>query len=144
MGRKPAFDRQDVLAKATQVFLTSGYQGTTVKDITNATGLQPGSIYSAFVNKEGLYTEVVEYYTSMQLKIIDKDARKKLRISRDKADKPAKPMFEKINADKKLEIKELLGNENYLKYVSFEENWTKLRREERRKQNKEKRKSASK
>lgn len=79
-----------------------------------------------------------------QLKIIDKDARKKLRISRDKADKPAKPMFEKINADKKLEIKELLGNENYLKYVSFEENWTKLRREERRKQNKEKRKPASK
>ncbi len=72
MGRRPAFDRQDVLAKATQVFLTSGYQGTTIKDITNATGLQPGSIYSAFVNKEGLYAEVIEYYTGLQLGIFEK------------------------------------------------------------------------
>ena len=72
MGRKAAFDKQDVLAKATQAFLLNGYQGTTIKDITNVTGLQPGSIYSAFVNKEGLYTEVVEYYTGMQLNIFEK------------------------------------------------------------------------
>lgn len=72
MGRKAAFDRRDVLAKATHVFITNGYQGTTIKDITYATGLQPGSIYAAFESKSNLYTEVIEYYTSLQLSILEK------------------------------------------------------------------------
>ena len=72
MGRQPAFEREEVLDKATQVFLSNGYQRTTIKDITKATGLQPGSIYSAFENKSGLYTEVIEHYTKRQLAVLDK------------------------------------------------------------------------
>jgi len=71
MGRQPAFERNDVLDKASQVFLRNGFQRTTIKDITKATGLQPGSIYSAFENKSGLYTEVIEHYTKRQLAILD-------------------------------------------------------------------------
>ena len=71
MGRQAAFERDDVLSKATQVFLSNGFQRTTIKDITKATGLQPGSIYSAFENKNGLYTEVIDYYTKQQIKILD-------------------------------------------------------------------------
>ena len=71
MGRQPAFERDDVLEKATQVFLSNGFQRTTIKDITKATGLQPGSIYSAFENKNGLYTEVIEYYTKQQIKLLE-------------------------------------------------------------------------
>jgi len=71
MGRQPAFERNDVLDKASQVFLRNGYQRTTIKDITKATGLQPGSIYSAFENKTGLYTEVIDYYTKRQLNFLD-------------------------------------------------------------------------
>lgn len=71
MGRQPAFERNDVLDKASQVFLRNGFQRTTIKDITKATGLQPGSIYSAFENKSGLYTEVIEHYTKRQINILD-------------------------------------------------------------------------
>ena len=71
MGRQPTFERKDVLEKASQVFLRNGFQRTTIKDITKATGLQPGSIYSAFENKSGLYTEVIEHYTKRQIKILD-------------------------------------------------------------------------
>ena len=71
MGRQPAFERNDVLDKASQVFLRNGFQRTTIKDITKATGLQPGSIYSAFANKSGLYTEVIEHYTKRQITILD-------------------------------------------------------------------------
>jgi TetR/AcrR family transcriptional repressor of nem operon len=71
MGRQPSFERNDVLDKATQIFLRNGFQRTTIKDITKATGLQPGSIYSAFENKTGLYTEVIEYYTKRQIAFLD-------------------------------------------------------------------------
>lgn len=71
MGRQPAFERKDVLDKASQVFLRNGFQRTTIKDITKATGLQPGSIYSAFENKSGLYTEVIELYTKRQIEALD-------------------------------------------------------------------------
>ena len=71
MGRQPAFERKDVLDKASQVFLRNGFQRTTIKDITKATGLQPGSIYSAFENKSGLYTEVIEHYTKRQIAVLD-------------------------------------------------------------------------
>ena len=70
MGRQPAFKRDDVLDKASSVFLRNGFQRTTIKDITKATGLQPGSIYSAFENKSGLYTEVIEYYTKRQINLL--------------------------------------------------------------------------
>ncbi len=71
MGRLPAFQREDVLNKASQVFLRNGFQRTTIKDITKATGLQPGSIYAAFENKTGLYTEVIEHYTKCQISVLD-------------------------------------------------------------------------
>jgi TetR/AcrR family transcriptional repressor of nem operon len=71
MGRQPSFERNDVLDKASQVFLCNGFQRTTIKDITKATGLQPSSIYSAFVNKSGLYAEVIEHYTKRQIKFLD-------------------------------------------------------------------------
>ncbi|MFK7814821.1 MAG: TetR/AcrR family transcriptional regulator [Gammaproteobacteria bacterium] len=71
MGRQPSFKRKDVLDKASQVFLRNGFQRTTIKDITNATGLQPGSLYSAFENKSGLYTEVIEHYTKRQITFLD-------------------------------------------------------------------------
>ncbi|MGH1537734.1 MAG: TetR/AcrR family transcriptional regulator [Gammaproteobacteria bacterium] len=71
MGRQPAYQRKDVLDKASQVFLRNGFQRTTIKDITKATGLQPGSIYAAFENKNGLYTEVIEHYTKCQISILE-------------------------------------------------------------------------
>ncbi len=71
MGRPPSIKRNDVLDKASQVFLRNGFQRTTIKDITQATGLQPGSLYSAFENKSSLYTEVIDHYTKRQITFLD-------------------------------------------------------------------------
>ena len=71
MGRQAAYERVDVLDKASKVFLRNGFKHTTIKDITKATGLQPGSIYSAFENKNGLYTEVIDHFTKRQISILD-------------------------------------------------------------------------
>lgn len=71
MGRQPTFEWDDVLNKTAQVFVRSGFQRTTIKDITEATGLQPGSIYSAFGNKTNLYTEVIDYYTKRQISFLN-------------------------------------------------------------------------
>ena len=71
MGRLPAFEKDDVIDKASQVFLRNGFRRTTIKDITKATDLQPGSTYSAFENKSGLYTEVIEHYAKRQLAFLD-------------------------------------------------------------------------
>ena len=42
-----------------------------IKDITHATGLQPGSIYSAFKNKTGLFVGVIEHYTKHQIAVFE-------------------------------------------------------------------------
>jgi len=44
------------------VFWEQGYGKTSIGDLVDATGLQPGSLYAAFGNKKGLFLEVIEQY----------------------------------------------------------------------------------
>lgn len=62
MARPQAFNEEDVLESAMQVFWRQGYANTTVKDLTDATHLQPGSIYAAFKNKRNLFLMSIDYY----------------------------------------------------------------------------------
>jgi TetR/AcrR family transcriptional repressor of nem operon len=62
MGRQPEFDRDQVLSTATDLFWEVGYRGASVSDLVQATGLQPGSIYAAFGNKEGLFIACLQFY----------------------------------------------------------------------------------
>ena len=62
MPRPPQYDRETVIIRATRVFWEKGYGKTSVPDLVAATGLQPGSLYSAFGNKKGLFLEVVDQY----------------------------------------------------------------------------------
>lgn len=62
MPRPPAFDRSDVVLRATDVFWRRGFQGTSVADLVRATGLQPGSLYAAFGSKKGVFLEVLRAY----------------------------------------------------------------------------------
>ncbi len=62
MPRPPSFDRQQVIERATEVFWRRGYAGTTVSDLVEATGLQPGSLYGAFSSKKGVFLEVLQAY----------------------------------------------------------------------------------
>jgi TetR/AcrR family transcriptional repressor of nem operon len=62
MPRHAEFDRDDVVHQATYVFWERGYARTSVSDLVDATGLQPGSLYAAFGNKKGLFLEVIDQY----------------------------------------------------------------------------------
>ena len=62
MPRSAEYDRNTVIARATDVFWERGYGLTSVGDLVAATGLQPGSLYAAFGNKKGLFLEVIDTY----------------------------------------------------------------------------------
>lgn len=63
MARTPAFERDKVLTEAMQVFWSRGYNRTSMRDLTQATHLNPGSLYSAFRNKQGVFLESVDFYS---------------------------------------------------------------------------------
>ncbi len=44
-----------MIAAATQVFLTTGFQGTSIDDLVTATGVHRGSLYQAFGSKLGIF-----------------------------------------------------------------------------------------
>src|SRR6267154_3085880 len=64
MGRPRAFDMDQALERALQVFWRKGYEGTSLTDLTEAMGINPPSLYAAFGNKEGLFHKAVERYVA--------------------------------------------------------------------------------
>jgi TetR/AcrR family transcriptional repressor of nem operon len=62
MARPRTFDPDDVLLAARQIFWRKGYQGTSLDDITEATGLTKPSLYAAFGDKASLFLKVLDHY----------------------------------------------------------------------------------
>jgi TetR/AcrR family transcriptional repressor of nem operon len=56
------FNRGDVLDRAMSVFWKRGYQATSIRDLVTATGINRGSIYATFGDKEGLFLAVLDHY----------------------------------------------------------------------------------
>jgi AcrR family transcriptional regulator len=65
-GRPRVFDRNIALRKAVEVFWEHGYEGTSLKDLTEAMGIASASLYAAFGNKEALFREAMFLYTAME------------------------------------------------------------------------------
>lgn len=61
------FDREEVILKTIDLFWKYGYSATSMQMIFKQTGLKPGSVYNTFGNKEELFKEALEYYTSKAL-----------------------------------------------------------------------------
>ncbi|MCF0073929.1 TetR/AcrR family transcriptional regulator [Dyadobacter sp. CY261] len=57
--------RQFIIEKTAEIFNRKGYAGTSMSDITEATGLTKGSIYGNFENKEEVALAVFEYNRSL-------------------------------------------------------------------------------
>ncbi|WP_375788466.1 TetR/AcrR family transcriptional regulator [Bradyrhizobium sp. Pha-3] len=64
MSRAREFDETEVLDKALQVFWQQGYEGTSLNDLLDATGLTKSSLYATFGSKEDLFHRIVERYLS--------------------------------------------------------------------------------
>ena len=62
MARPRSFDPDHVLHAAERQFRTSGYNGTSVDDISTATGLGRGSLYAAFDGKHGVLLQAMAGY----------------------------------------------------------------------------------
>lgn len=62
-GRPLSFDRDIVLEKAMQAFWDSGYETTSISDLTAAMGITAPSLYAAFGNKQQLFLEAMRRYT---------------------------------------------------------------------------------
>ncbi|WP_069660593.1 TetR/AcrR family transcriptional regulator [Arcticibacter eurypsychrophilus] len=58
--------RKFIIEKTASIFNTQGYAGTSLSDLTQATGLTKGSIYGNFENKEQVALAVFDYnYTTI-------------------------------------------------------------------------------
>jgi len=63
MVNKVKFERETVVRLASQLFWEKGFHATSTRDLQDVVNMRPGSIYSAFGSKEGLYIESLKDYT---------------------------------------------------------------------------------
>lgn len=62
MARPQKFDRETVLQKSMQLFWQHGYEGTSLADILQVTGISKSSLYNSFDHKYGLFLEAFDKY----------------------------------------------------------------------------------
>jgi TetR/AcrR family transcriptional regulator, transcriptional repressor for nem operon len=78
--------RQLIVEKTAPIFNTKGYAGTSLSDMTDATGLTKGSIYGNFANKDEVALAAFDYNLGKVQQIIrtemskESSARKKLLV----------------------------------------------------------------
>lgn len=60
MGRNRNFDEADVVRRSARLFMSHGYEGTSIDELLTATGLHRGSLYQAFGSKRGLFVACLE------------------------------------------------------------------------------------
>lgn len=65
MARPQKFDKQIVLTNAMQLFWRQGYGSTSIKELTEATGLLPGSLYGTFESKRSLFLQALDCYFTL-------------------------------------------------------------------------------
>jgi len=63
-GRPRAFDADQALDRALDVFWRKGYEGATLPDLTEAMGINRPSLYAAFGNKEALFRKALDRYVA--------------------------------------------------------------------------------
>ncbi|HET9157256.1 MAG TPA: TetR/AcrR family transcriptional regulator [Myxococcaceae bacterium] len=62
MARPREFDMDEALDRATDLFWTRGYEGTSVQDLVDSLGVNRASLYGTFGDKAQLFAAVLERY----------------------------------------------------------------------------------
>ncbi len=67
MPRTEVFNREEVLKKVRDLFWDKGFNGTSMNDLVETTGLNRSSLYNSFGNKMSLYkTVLIQYQNESQ------------------------------------------------------------------------------
>jgi TetR/AcrR family transcriptional regulator, copper-responsive repressor len=61
-GRPRAYDPETALERAIEAFWRKGYSGTSLDDLSAATGMSRPSLYAAFGDKRALYLKALDHY----------------------------------------------------------------------------------
>jgi len=69
-GRQRSFEKDAMLRTIMCVFWRNGYAGTSMANLTNATGLTKPSLYLAYGNKEQIFKASLGHYLEMQSETI--------------------------------------------------------------------------
>lgn len=85
MARPRGFDEDTVLDQAFEQFRRTGFHGTSVDDLSRATGLSKGSLYGAFGDKRALHQRVLDDYCG---RIVD--------ATREQLDGPVGPVLRRL------------------------------------------------
>ena len=80
---KATVTRQFIIDRTAPVFNTKGYNGTSLNDLTEATGLTKGSLYGNFDNKEEIAIAVFHY----SMETVRETARLKMEKTKSSKDK---------------------------------------------------------
>ncbi len=64
IGRPRGFDEDEALWAAVNVFWAKGYDGASMKDLTEAMGINSPSLYASFGDKRALYLKAIDRYVS--------------------------------------------------------------------------------
>lgn len=68
MARPREFDEEEVLGRALEVFHAKGFDGATLDELEQATGLGRGSLYGAFGDKRALFLRALALYLDTALR----------------------------------------------------------------------------
>ncbi|MEH0986027.1 TetR/AcrR family transcriptional regulator [Micromonospora sp. CPCC 205556] len=66
-GRPRAFDDEQALDRAMEVFWRHGYEGASLAELTAAMGINKPSLYAAYGNKEELFRKAVGRYAETEM-----------------------------------------------------------------------------
>lgn len=68
MARNVEFNEELAIQKAMEVFWEKGYNGTSLRDLTEAMQINSSSLYNTIGDKEQLYFRCIQHYTDIRKK----------------------------------------------------------------------------
>lgn len=72
MARNVEFDEQLAISKAMDVFWKKGYNGASMRDLTEAMGINSSSLYNTIGDKHQLFIKCIKHYTESRMEAAKK------------------------------------------------------------------------
>lgn len=72
MPRNVEFNEEDAIQKAMEVFWRKGYNGASLRDLTDAMKINSSSLYNTIGDKQELFVRCVRHYTDIRKKDLQK------------------------------------------------------------------------